>query len=201
MWAQGYLSLLVGDPGLGKSFVALDAAARISRGDDWPEGGKARQGNVCLLTAEDGLSDTVRPRLENMGADLNCIGVIRTIGNEGSLPRLDRDVDKIWRELRRQSAAALIIDPLSVYMGDVNSSNDEKVRRVLGPLAALAEDLRIAVLAIKHLNKNEERSQISRVGGSIGFVAAARSVFRVKEHPRDKDRRVITPIKTNHGHP
>ena len=134
-FAVGKLSLLAGDPGLGKSFVTLDVAARISTGSQWPDGsGNAPLGSVLLMSAEDDLDDTIVPRLRTMDADLSKIRAFDKVCT------LSKGLLEIENELIAMGDCRLIvIDPISCYLGkgvDGNSNSD--VRGVLAPLAQLA---------------------------------------------------------------
>jgi hypothetical protein len=94
---------------------------------------------------------------------------------------------------------SFIIDPISAYLGVVNSYNNAQVRGVLGPLSELATRCGVAVLAVSHLSKSGEGDAISRVSGSIGFVAAARAAYLVARDPQDGERRLLLPLKNNLG--
>jgi hypothetical protein len=155
---RGKLVLLDGDPDLGKTTVALDLAARITRGHSMPDdtvGGAP--GNVLLMMAEDGLADTIRPRLDAAGADLNRVFALRGIPapNGGErLPMLPDDGDMIRAEVERFAALAVFLDPLFAYVSPVcNIFRDQDVRRALQPLVRIGEDSGCAVIVLRHLNK------------------------------------------------
>lgn len=199
--AAGKLHLLAGDPGLGKSTVTLDVAARLSRGATWPDGASGGAPcDVLLLQAEDGLADTVRPRLDQLGADVARVHAITGVvapESDGWIA-LDRDLAAIRGVAERTRAAALVVDPLTAYLGpDVDSYRDADVRRLLGPLAAMAADLSLAIVAVMHLRKGGEARALARIGGSVGFGAAARLVLAVAADPDDEDRRLLLPVKAN----
>ncbi|MGO9666407.1 MAG: bifunctional DNA primase/polymerase [Polyangia bacterium] len=202
------LTLFVGDPGIGKSTVAVDLAARVSVGTEMPHAdGEAAAVNapaaVVLLTAEDGLADTVRPRLEAAGADLRMVHVIKSVrltGGQEAAPSLPRDSEQIEKIVAEKAAKLLVIDPLMAFLGSkIDSWKDQSVRAALAPLAALAERTGAAVVAIAHLNKKIGASALQRSGGSIGLVAAARSVLLFGHGPNDSagGRRVVAPAKGN----
>ena len=129
--ARGKLNLIVGDPGLGKSFITLDIAARVSQGAEWPDGGRAPTADVVLLCAEDGLADTVRPRLDALGADVNRIHALTAVrlrdGNERHFSLVE-DLKHLEKAIERTSAAVLVIDPLTAYLGRTDSYKDSEVR-------------------------------------------------------------------------
>ncbi len=198
--ARGKPTLLIGDPGLGKSFVTLDLAARVTRQSAWPDGGRAPQGHVILLTAEDGLADTVRPRVDAQGGDPGKITVLQAVTQDGAERGFSLAVDMpaLEEAVVRTQAALVIIDPLSAYLGRrTDSWKDADVRGVLAPLAALAERHKVAVVAVLHLSKDGQRQALYRAQGSIAFVAAARGVFAVAKDPQAPERRLFVPIKTN----
>lgn len=200
----GKLSILDGDPGLGKSSIALDLAARLSRGGSMPDGSDTDIGGpagTVLLTAEDGLADTIRPRLDAAGADPTRIAALRAVpnGDDERLPTV-RDVDDIEEAIERVDAKLLVIDPLVAYLGgDVNSYRDQDVRAALTALSELADRRGVAILAIRHLNKGSAGNPLYRGGGSIGLIAAARSGLLVAADPDDETEkvRVLAHTKSN----
>ena len=203
--ARGKLTLLMGDPGLAKSFIAADIAARVSKGMAWPDGsGKATRGNVIVMQAEDGLADTLRPRLDRMGADVSRITALRGVrrGNDGSergFSLLD-DMAMLEAAVDQDGAVLVEIDPLTPYLQHVDSYKDAEVRQVLAPLATMAERLGVAVLAILHLNKNNTSANaLYRASGSLAFTAAARSVLGAAPDPECEGRNVLLSVKLNTG--
>lgn len=153
--AVGKLNILAGDPGLGKSFVTLDIAAHVSAEIDFPDGAPCRRGSVLLITAEDGIADTVRPRLDAQCADVTRVHrlTIRVGDNERQFS-LESHLSALREKLRELGdVRLLIIDPLTAYLGDTDPNKDARVRALLTPLAELAEEMRVAILAIMHLNK------------------------------------------------
>jgi hypothetical protein len=197
--ARGKLALIIGNPDLGKSFLALDITARISRGTSWPDGGHTPVGDVVLLSAEDGLSDTIRPRLDGLGADVARVHALTAI-RSGDTERafdLARDLQELAQVIVRRQPTLVVIDPISAYIGKVDAYRDNEVRAVLGPLATLAERYRVAVIGIMHLSKDHQRQAIHRALGSVAFVAAARVVLAVAKDPDNEERRLLTPVKAN----
>jgi hypothetical protein len=196
---RGKLTLLIGDPGLGKSFLTLDIAARLSRSATWPDGGHAPAGDSVLLSAEDGLADTIRPRLDQLAADvthIHALTAMREAGVERSF-NLEIDLDRLGTVIEMTKATLVGIDPLSAYLGDRDSYKDSEIRGLLGPLVSLAERTRAAVIGIVHLTKDQQRQALYRALGSIAFVAAARVVMAVGKDPEDEERRFLVPIKNN----
>jgi AAA domain-containing protein len=200
------VSLLVGDPGLGKSFVSLDMALRIAGGLPWPEGGRAPKGPVVILAGEDAADDTIKPRLQAMGAtrdQLDRIIVLegRVVGNEGTRSRLfdlSRDLHNLQQAIKRLRPVLLIIDPLQSYLGQVDSFKDAEVRTVLTPLAKVAARQKITIVCLMHLSKSGSKA-LYRVGGSIAFTGVARTVHMVLSDPEGPTRRFLVELKRNLG--
>lgn len=197
---RGSLTLLAGEPGLGKSLLTCSIAADLSRG---VLGGKP--GSTLMITAEDSLRTTMRPRLEAAGADLDRIHFPEEVDGGAGLTTvtLQDDVDRLREMTRSQEVEFVVIDPLMAYLpSSVNSWQDQSVRRALTPLYRLAEDERIAFLLVLHLNKRQDSNPLQRIGGSVGVPAAARSVLLLARDPDDPHgdqggRRVLAHVKSN----
>lgn len=204
----GKLTLLAGDPGLGKSFVTCDLSARVSRGAVWPDDATKHQpvGSVVMFNCEDGLADTIRPRLDIAGADVSKIVSIEgatTFDSEtggarqrgfslvADLPRLE----EVVRDLT--DCRLIVIDPVSAYCGETDSHKNADVRALLAPLAALAEKYHVAVVMITHLAKGTGTKAVYRAMGSLAFAAAARAVWHFAKDPDDESRRLMLPAKMN----
>ncbi len=206
--AAGKLTVLDGDPGLGKSTLLAELPARVTRGDALPNGEAGRPRGVVLLSAEDGLADTIRPRLEAAGADLDRVLALVAMPDEGDedgpgrLPTIPDDLGYVEELVRHADAALLVIDPLMAYLGaDTNAHRDQDVRRALAALAALAERTGVAVVLIRHLNKAQSAHALYRGGGSIGIIGAARCGLLLAADPDDPERRVLAPTKANLARP
>lgn len=197
--ARGKLTLVVGDPGLGKSYLTQDVAARITRGLPWPDGSLAPRGDVVILTAEDGLADTIRPRFDALGGDPGCVHVltaIRTRERERGVD-LSQDLPHLEALLARVKPLLVVVDPVSAYVGKTDTYRDNEVRAVLAPVAGLAEHAGTAIVGVMHLTKSQQRQAIHRTQGNVAFVAAARAVFAVAEDREDSTRRLFLPVKMN----
>jgi hypothetical protein len=204
--ALGKISVLDGDPGLGKSATTLDIAARVSTGRPFPDGSECETGagGVVILSAEDGLADTIKPRLEAAGADTSRISSLRTVWEGRGQQKHERtlsvpeDIPLIEREVRRVEAKLVIVDPLMAFLPKkIDAHKDQDVRRALAPLASMAERTGVALQVVRHLSKSEGTSPIYRGGGSIGIIGAARMGALVAKDPKDEERRVLAPTKNN----
>lgn len=199
--ARGKINLIEGDPDLGKTTLALDIAARLSTGSAMPDGTIAGAPvPTIIISAEDGLADTVRPRLEAAGADLDRILALRAIleATGERLPALPTDFGAIEEAIVRVGAGLVILDPLVALLdGHINTWRDQDVRRVLAPLARMAERTGCAIVAIRHLNKSRGSHPMYRGGGSIGIIGAARVGLLVAADPDDRERRILATVKNN----
>jgi AAA domain len=197
--AAGKLALLVGDPGLGKSWITLDVAARLSAGRAMPDNAPAGPpGDVILLSAEDGLADTIRPRLDALGADVARVHHLAVL-QSGDAERAVQltDIAALDCAIRETGARLIIIDPIAAYLGSTDAHRDAEVRGLMAPLAALAERTDAAILGVMHLAKSTQRPAIYRAVGSIAFAAAARTVLAVAADPERDDRRIVAAVKSN----
>lgn len=199
----GKLNMLDGDPGLGKTTMLLDIAARTTTGAPMPDGttpdldGPA---SVVILTAEDGLADTIRPRLDAAGADVSRVVAIKGIpdGHAERPVEIPFDVQSIYDVVDEEQAALVIVDPFVAFLGtELNSYKDQDVRRAMAHLARLAEDTGAAVVLIRHLNKLVTGNPLYRGGGSIGIIGAARSGLLVARDPDDETRLILAVTKSN----
>ncbi|WP_368834357.1 AAA family ATPase [Mycobacterium intracellulare] len=205
----GKLVTLDGDPGLGKSTLALAIAAIITRGGHWPDGSACEHpGAVLLMSAEDGLADTVRPRLDAAGADVDHVHAIEGVsindenGERTLRPPNLADITSLEEAITRTGARLLVIDVVMAYLPvGTDAHKDQDIRRVLSRLAALAERTRCTILLLRHLNKAKGGDPLYRGGGSIGIVGAARAGMLVAPDPEDPERRVLASVKSNLGPP
>ncbi len=200
----GKLTLLIGDPGLGKSLITIDIAARITRGTAFPDEASGDEGGVLFLSAEDDPADTIRPRLDASAADvsrvhtLEAVCVYRADGSTGEKGfNLESDVAALENVLHLNADIRLIIiDPISAYLGGIDSHSNAEVRGLLAPLVTLAAKHEVAIMAVTHLPKSRHRAVHSAIG-SIAFAAAARAVWAVAADPDDAERRLMLPAKQN----
>ncbi len=207
--ARGKVSMLAGNPGLGKSQITASMAAIVSIGGSWPvDRTRCEMGNVVILSAEDDAADTIRPRLEAAGADLSRVfildavvegyrsdggEILRAFNLKTDLARLGAMLDKIG------GAALIVIDPITAYLGDADSHKNAEIRALLSPLSDLAAKHGAAVVCVSHFNKATGGEALMRVTGSLAFVAAARAAFVVAKDPENEARRLFLPLKNNIG--
>jgi hypothetical protein len=195
----GNVTALVGPPGLAKTTILCEKGARLSRGQlHGAFYGKPM--NVVLMSGEDSIANTLRPRCEAAGGDLDRIYFVE-FGDEGfSLPD---DLTGLETLLDRIDPVAMVgIDPLMAFVSDrINSHRDHHVRRVFRALWGLADRRGLAVVVVLHLNKGDARDLLARINGSVGIGAAVRAALAVVGHPEDPEGpdRVVVHIKHNLG--
>ncbi|MDD4371129.1 MAG: AAA family ATPase [Anaerostipes sp.] len=197
----GKLTIIQGDPGDGKTTLVLNIAAKLSNGIGLDENMKLSEPmNIIYQTAEDGLADTVKPRLELAGADCERIAVIDE--SEKSLSMID---ERLEEAIVRTKARLLILDPIQAYLGggmDMNRANE--ARDMTKKLGLLAEKYQCAIVLIGHMNKAAGNKAAYRGMGSIDFFAVARSVLLVGRVEGQPNTRAVIQIKNNlaaFGHP
>ena len=197
----GKLTIIQGDPGDGKTTMVLNLAAKLSKGEALDENMKVTEPvNVIYQTAEDGLADTVKPRLELAGAD--CERIIVIDESDKSLSMVD---ERLEEAIVRTGARLLILDPIQAYLGggmDMNRANE--ARDMTKKLGALAEKTKCAIILIGHMNKASGNKAAYRGMGSIDFFAVARSVLLVGRVEGESNTRAVVQIKNNlaaFGHP
>jgi putative DNA primase/helicase len=190
----GKFTLLEGDPGLGKSWLTCALAASVTCGRGLPGAEPFEPGNVLMLSAEDGLGDTLRPRLDAVGADVTRVFALAeplTFDTPGLL--------RLEVAILDYSPVLVIIDPLFAFTGgkvDIHRANE--CRAISAPLAAIAERTGCALLAVRHLGKSRGGGHALNAGiGSIDFAAAARSVLLVGQDPDEPSTRALVQIKNN----
>jgi RecA-family ATPase len=212
----GCITLLVSDPGVGKSLLALDIAARVSRGAQWPdqcsplapreeirlaERDAYTPASVLLINIEDHFAHTIRPRLEALGADFERIIGLTEVREEPFFEyhqfALTRDLNALQKLIEAMQGCRLVIlDPITALLGNSTDQSSADVWKLLTALAGLARKLSFAVLVVSHLRK-KEGAAIHRALGSLAFVAAARVVWTLAKDPADSNKRLFIPLKNN----
>ena len=200
--AQGKLVIIAGDPGLGKSQVCLFISAIVSTGGEWPVSEETcDKGSVLILSAEDGAEDTIVPRLNAVSADLEHIHIVHAVKLDEKKERafdFTKDVEQLRHIVKRiDNVRLIVVDPISAYMGKTDSHRNAEVRAALTPAVEFAEEIGACLLCVTHLNKGRTGNALSRITGSIAFIAAARASFLVSRDNDDPDRRLMLPLKNN----
>ena len=202
---KGEITLLVGDPGVGKSYFSYFLSAQISKGGSWPdapdepiEGGK-----ILILSTDEDPNYAIRPRSDAAGADTDKITVLEgSRGEKGEIKilNLTKDIYRMEEIFKKDKGYSLwVIDTLTDYLGRMDSHKYSDVRWALMPLLALARKYRVAVVGIMHCNKNTSLQVLYRIMGSMGFAAVARSIWVIAKDREDEEekRRFFAPLKAN----
>ena len=216
LWSRrlplGKIATLDGDPDVGKSTLCLDLAARITTGRPLPGEVVALvpAADVVLLAAEDGLGDTIRPRLEAAGADLERVhhfDAVPAYDEEGQVvawvpPTLPDHIPALEQLVTATSAVLVIVDVLMAYLsGRADSHRDQDVRRALSPLVDMADRTGTCVVLLRHVPKSQRRGgqALAAGSGSMGIVGLARAGMVAAADPDDPDglRKVLARVKGN----
>ena len=189
----GKLSVLQGNPGEGKTYFAMHLAAACTNGKLLPNMERMESFNVIYQTAEDGLGDTVKPRLIEAGADLDRVLVI-----DDSDVQLTLSDERIEKAIVENNARLVIIDPIQAYLGaDVDMNRANEVRPIFMRLGQVAQRTGCAILLIGHLNKAAGMQSLQRGLGSIDIAAAVRSVMFIGKLKHDPTMRILTHEKSS----
>ena len=199
--ARGKVHVLAGEGGRGKSTILVDWIARATTGNSWPDGAAGSDpGDVIVCASEDDIADTIAPRLLAAGADMNRVFVIRSVRDEENQQRafnLQADLSRLEAEIKRLPNVVMVIfDPITSYLGYVDSHRNSEVRSVLDPVNDFAARTRVVVVANNHFSKGTGSAN-SRVIGSVAFVNAARAAFIVTPDEADETRMLLIPSKSN----
>jgi hypothetical protein len=187
----GMLTLLAGDPGVGKSFLSLFIASLVTAAKMTPDDTMPAYGSVVILSAEDSIEHVILPRLNALGANVSKIKAIRCVRCKDADGNVTTDNFNILHdrfELERvltenPDTKMVIIDPVSAYFGSVDTHKDSNVRSVLAPLVEMARRLNLALVCVMHLNKGNSTKACYRTMGSLAFPAAARTVWLISPDP------------------
>lgn len=204
--AAGKAHVFGGAPGSGKTSIALDFAATISRGGAWPDGSHAPVGNVVIWSGEDDPTDTLAPRLLGANADMDRIFFVGDVRETGKVRAFDpaRDIEQLKVAIVAAGGAQmLVVDPLVAAISGDSHKNAE-VRKSLQPLVDLAANVGAALIGVTHFSKGTSgREPVERLTGSLAFGALARIVLVAAKIPAEKESeqpsRVFMRAKSNIG--
>lgn len=192
----GKITLIQGDPGEGKTTFVLALAALLTNGKPMPEATESESTEPCTViyqTAEDGLADTIKPRLEDVGANCKRVVVI----DEAECP-LSLSDSRIEKAIVETNAKLLILDPLQAYLGvDVDMHRANEVRPIFKALSIVAERTGCAIVIIGHMNKMSGIKGLYRGLGSIDIAAAVRSILLVGRDKDNPNTRVMAHLKSS----
>ncbi len=203
------ITVIAGNPGLGKSQLTAWLASIVTQGLYWPDTySKAPQGEVIFLSAEDDVADTIKPRLLATGAVESLCHVLQAVNihaADGSVSKrgldLSQDIKRLSNAIgsRQGNVKLVIVDPVSAYLGKVDSNKNAEIRGLMMQLSAIAEEHGVAIVMITHNSKDDKKSPLDRVIGSIGMVAAARAAYTVIKDTKNPELRYFLPLKNNIG--
>jgi putative DNA primase/helicase len=201
----GRITLLVGRPGEGKSFLTTYMAARISTGSPWPDGSECPNGSVILIPAEDDPADTIRPRLDVHHADVRRVHLLSMVcrieddGKRHEVMFTLADLASLEAALKLHPDCKLVVvDPIGSFLGGhTDAHRDNEVRAVLAPVTKLAEKYGPAVLVVAHRRKSGGSIADDLALGSRAFTGIARAVWHLTRDSEDKNRRLLLPGKNN----
>ncbi|MCC6596970.1 MAG: AAA family ATPase [Rhodanobacteraceae bacterium] len=209
--AYGKITICDGDPGLGKSTMLMDIAAKISRGEP-PSANDPlpRKRGVIIIGLEDDPADTVRPRLEVSGAVLSRIRLIdeipilddagAVIPDKSRLFELPGDVPLLEQIVTDMNAGLIIIDPLIGFLqSGLSDNNGRDIRDAIQPLVKMLQRTKAACVLLRHLNKSQSSNGLYRGAGSVQISALARLVMMVAKHPEEPTKRILSMTKSNLG--
>lgn len=190
----GKITIIQGDPGEGKTTLALSIAAALTQGEMLPNESESKAPmNVIYQTAEDGLADTIKPRLEAVNADCTRVLVI-----DESKEELSMTDERIEKAIQQTGTKLIILDPIQAYIGaNVDMHRANEIRPVMSKLGRIAEEYGCAVVLIGHMNKAAGQKSSYRGLGSIDITAVARSVLIVGKMRDSPSKRIMTQAKSS----
>lgn len=203
--AEGKFGLWDGDPGVGKSLITTSITATLTTGGTLPDGTTVAPMNVLICNLEDGISDTLVPRLITEGADLERVSFLDTLLDENDNPTplyFPRDLDLLEATIVDNDIAVVFSDPIATMVeGDI--TKDQEAKKSLTPIAAIADRTGASIIGVRHFIKGQTTKAINKGGGSLGAVGVARTGVNFEYHPDDMhlskgERRVVmAQSKTN----
>ena len=196
----GQTTIIEGDPGCAKSQLTIALAAHISAGLSWPDGSLCETASVLMANAEDPEEEVIIPRLKAAGADLEKVIILSTSETGGFT--IPQDVEQIHKWCKDKAVKLFVLDPFEAFLSnEVDAYRNHHIRRALRTLESMAKDLDLAVVIVRHLTKDSQRSAIYRGTGSIGVIGAARAGYNVSKDPGDPSRSILTAVKLNWAKP
>jgi hypothetical protein len=202
---NGALTILDGDPGVGKSLITARLAAAITTGNSqspYPLNLTVPR-DVVFVSSEDDLKRQLLPRLQAAGADLRRLTFFQGAeldDGQFRLPEFPTDAAQLGEIVNRQKPALVIIDPITAYLSErINTNTDSQLRKAVMPILPIAEANNTAFLLVRHLNKTGGLKALYRGAGTIGLVGIARSVLLAAPNPEDKTELVLAQVKSNFG--
>ncbi len=204
LWANripfGKLTLFAGHPGIGKGMATMYLTAMASKGTGWADCPNPNPPmETIIFSSEDAASDTLVPRLQAAGADLDKVYIVETVTtNEGDRAfGIDKDLPALKKLLESNPEVKLVvIDPIMNHLGQLKGNSEQELRAGLTPLGRLAQQFGVAIVLVTHFNKNLAADSIQRVGGAMGMVGAVRVAWTFAEDKEDGSRKML-PLKAN----
>lgn len=190
----GKITMLQGDPGEGKSTLIIHIASILTKGGYLPDGQKIKKPEMVIYQcSEDGKGDTIKPRLEQAGADCNRVAFIKEDNGELTL-----EDERIKNAIIQIGAKMVVLDPIQAFIGhNGNMANAVKMRETLSKLSKVAEETNCAIILVGHMTKTNGGKQIYRGLGSIDIAATARSILMVSRDKEDPWKRYMFPVKSS----
>jgi hypothetical protein len=202
----GKITWFCGLPDCGKTFQAIDLVARVSSGRDFPDGtaNKWKEREVLLGVTEDGIADTVVPRLVAAKANLENVHIIKCVTPEDGDSKKKRmlmlkdDIVRIHRYLKAHPQISLVVlDPLTSYLGEVDYNKDKEIRPVMDALSALCDKTKVTFVAVMHLNKRSDVGAIHKILGASSVAGSARVAWGFSPDPENRELKHMSLIKNN----
>lgn len=188
-------TILEGDPELGKSYLCMHIAALVTTGGRLPDGSRVAKGNALYISSEDDAADTIRPRMEQMGADLKRVRVL-----DDFLVFDEKGQQRLRDELEKYTPDLVVIDTLYSFLSDkVDLGKPTSIRAGLHQLDKLFKEYGPAVITIRHWTKGGKGKAIYRGVGSIDVIGVARTALAVAKHPENENFRILAQVKNNIG--
>lgn len=189
------MTIMEGDPEVGKSYLCMHLAALVTTGGRLPDGSKVDQGRVLYISSEDDAADTIRPRMEQMGADLKNVRVL-----DGFLVLTEQGQDRLREEMDEFPPDLVVIDTLYSFLSDkVDLGKPTSIRASLHQLDRLFKEFGPAVVVIRHWTKGGKGKAIYRGVGSIDVIGVVRTGLVAAKHPENENLRILAQVKNNIG--